>query len=82
MKVISLMVPLLVAIAYLTLAERKLIGFIQARKGPNVIGLYGLLQPLVDGLKLFIKEMIIPNNCNRTIYYLCPIFSLTMSLIG
>ena len=76
------MVPLLVSIAYLTLAERKVLGCIQGRKGPNVVGLYGIIQPLADGVKLFIKEMIIPNHVNFYIYILSPIFSLTLALIA
>jgi NADH:ubiquinone oxidoreductase subunit H len=57
-------VPLLIAVAYVTLAERKVLGAIQIRKGPNVVGLYGLLQPLTDGVKLFAKETIIPSHSN------------------
>ena len=60
--------PLLIAIAYLTLAERKVLAYIQSRRGPNVVGPWGLLQPLADGLKLFSKEIIIPNHANISIY--------------
>ena len=63
-KLVVLLVPLLISIAYLTLAERKVLGYIQCRKGPNVVGFYGLLQPIADGLKLFTKEIIIPNRVN------------------
>ena len=81
-KVLCILVPLLVSIAYLTLAERKVLGYIQGRRGPNVVGLYGILQPIVDGLKLFIKEIIIPNHVNMYIYVLSPIFSLTLAFIA
>ena len=54
-KILVILVPLLISIAYLTLAERKVLGYIQCRKGPNVVGVYGLLQPIADGLKLFLS---------------------------
>lgn len=81
MKVVCILVPLLASIAYLTLAERKVLGYIQGRKGPNVIGIYGVLQPLVDGLKLFTKEMILPNHANIYIYILSPLITLTLALM-
>ena len=81
-KILTILVPLLVSIAYLTLAERKVLGYIQCRKGPNVVGIYGLLQPIADGLKLFTKEIIIPNHANLFIYILAPILSLTLALIA
>ncbi|WP_171480090.1 NADH-quinone oxidoreductase subunit H, partial [Acinetobacter baumannii] len=61
-KFIIIAIPVLISVAYLTLAERKIIGYTQTRKGPNVVGIYGLLQPLADGVKLFSKEMVIPNH--------------------
>lgn len=81
-KILVILIPLLVSIAYLTLAERKVLGYIQCRKGPNVVGVYGLLQPLADGLKLFTKEIIIPNHANNLIYILAPILSLTLALVA
>ena len=77
-----IIVSLLISIAYLTLAERKVLGYMQVRKGPNVVGIYGLLQPLADGLKLFIKEIIIPNHANMFIYIVAPILSLTLAFIA
>jgi len=64
-KILAIIVPLLVAVAYLTYAERKVIGAMQLRKGPNVVGPFGLLQPLADGLKLFMKETIVPSGARR-----------------
>lgn len=81
-KILIILIPLLVSIAYLTLAERKVLGYIQCRKGPNVVGIYGLLQPLADGVKLFTKELIIPNHANTFIYMLAPILSLTLALVA
>lgn len=81
-KILVILVPLLVSIAYLTLAERKVLGYIQSRKGPNIVGLYGLLQPIADGLKLFTKEIIIPNHANLFIYLMSPILSLTLAFVA
>jgi len=79
---LSIIVPLLIAVAYVTLAERKVLGAIQLRKGPNVVGVYGLLQPLADGLKLFAKETILPTQANLLIFILAPILALILSLIA
>ena len=79
-KFLIIAIPVLISVAYLTLAERKVIGYIQTRKGPNVIGIYGLLQPLADGVKLFSKEMIIPNHVSIIIYFFAPILALTLGL--
>ena len=81
-KLVVILVPLLISIAYLTLAERKVLGYIQCRKGPNVVGIYGLLQPIADGLKLFTKEIIIPNRVNRFMYILAPILSLALAFVA
>ena len=81
-KVFVILIPLLISIAYLTLAERKVLGYMQSRRGPNVVGIYGLLQPLADGLKLFTKEIIIPNHANVVLYILAPILSLTLAFMA
>lgn len=81
-KILAILVPLLISIAYLTLAERKVLGYIQCRKGPNIVGWYGLLQPIADGLKLFTKEIIIPNHANLFIYMMAPILSLTLAFVA
>lgn len=81
-KFLSIIIPLLLAVAYFTIAERKIIGTIQRRKGPNVIGISGLLQPLSDGLKLFIKETIIPTNTTIFVFILAPLLTFLLSLIN
>lgn len=80
-KFLLLIIPVLISVAYLTLAERKVLGYTQTRKGPNVIGIYGLLQPLADGVKLFSKEMVIPNHVNLFLYFFSPILSLALSVL-
>ncbi|MEE9545847.1 MAG: NADH-quinone oxidoreductase subunit NuoH [Rhodospirillales bacterium] len=81
-KIVAIVVPLLLAVAYLTYAERKVIGAMQLRKGPNVVGPFGLLQPLADGLKLFVKETIIPTAANRGVFFLAPCLTFTLSLVA
>lgn len=81
-KILGIIVPLLLSVAYFTLAERKLMGSIQRRRGPNVVGYMGLLQPLADGLKLFVKESIFPSNANTLLFVLAPIITFFLSLIG
>jgi len=77
-----IVVPLLISVAYFTLVERKLMGSMQRRKGPNVVGFVGILQPLADGLKLFAKETILPSNANTTLFLLAPIITFVLSLLG
>lgn len=80
LKFLCLIVPLLIAVAYFTLLERKVMAAIQVRRGPNVVGFLGLLQPLADGLKLFIKETILPSNANIFLFIFAPILTLFLSL--
>ena len=82
LKIISIVIPLLISVAYFTIAERKLMGIIQRRKGTNVVGFVGLLQPLADGLKLFSKETILPSNSNLTIFLFAPALTFILSIIG
>ena len=81
-KILLIVVPLLLFIAYLTYFERKVIGAIQLRKGPNVVGPFGLFQPIADGIKLLTKETIFPQNSNKLIFIISPILTFTLALIG
>ena len=80
LKIVAIVVPIMLSVAYLTLAERKVIGFIQVRIGPNRVGPGGLLQPIADGLKLALKEIIIPTNASRFLFVLGPIAALAPAL--
>ena len=81
-KILSITIPLLLAVAYFTVAERKIMGAIQRRRGPNVIGFIGLLQALADGLKLFVKETVLPSNSNLAIFLFAPVLSFLLSVIS
>jgi len=81
-KILIVVVPLLISVAYFTLAERKILGAIQRRRGPNVVGTFGLLQPLSDGFKLLVKETVLPSSSNKLIFVLSPIITFLISLMG
>ncbi len=82
LQILVIIIPLLISVAYFTLAERKILGAIQRRRGPNVIGAYGLLQPLSDGFKLLVKETVLPSNSNTIIFVFSPILTFVISLMG
>lgn len=82
LKILIIIVPLLLSVAFFTLAERKVLGAIQRRRGPNVVGAYGLLQPLSDGFKLLVKETVLPSSANKLIFILSPILTFVISLMG
>ena len=71
-KILAITIPLLLAIAFLTLAERKVMASMQRRKGPNVVGVLGLFQPIADGLKLLVKEPVLPKQCKCLYFLVCP----------
>lgn len=81
-KIICIILPLLLCVAYLTYAERRVIGLMQLRRGPCVVGPFGLLQPIADALKLLVKEPIIPDASNKLIFILAPMLTFVLSLIG
>ena len=78
--ILAIVVPIMLSVAYLTLAERKVIGYIQVRIGPNRVGPRGLLQPIADGLKLLMKEIIVPTNANQYLFVIAPILALAPAL--
>lgn len=82
LKIFAIILPLLVAVAYLTWAERRVIGLIQLRQGPSVVGPFGLLQPIADAFKLMFKEIIIPEQSNKVVFVLAPMITFVLSLIG
>nr|YP_005296066.1 NADH dehydrogenase subunit 1 [Muntiacus vuquangensis]ACN22220.1 NADH dehydrogenase subunit 1 [Muntiacus vuquangensis] len=79
-NVLMLIIPILLAVAFLTLVERKVLGYMQFRKGPNVVGPYGLLQPIADAIKLFIKEPLRPATSSISMFILAPILALSLAL--
>ena len=81
-QAIGIILPLLVGVAYLTYAERKVIAAMHLRRGPNVVGPFGLLQPLADGLKLFFKETIIPSGANRVVFVMAPMITFSLALVA
>ena len=81
-QILFLVVPLLIVVAYLTYAERKVIGLMQLRMGPNVVGPFGLLQPFADALKLMTKELIIPTGANRVVFLMAPMLTFILAMVG
>nr|QOE76405.1 NADH dehydrogenase subunit 1 [Stenocephalemys zimai] len=79
-NILTLLVPILIAMAFLTLVERKILGYMQLRKGPNIVGPYGILQPFADAMKLFIKEPMRPLTTSITLFIIAPTLSLTLAL--
>nr|YP_004934909.1 NADH dehydrogenase subunit 1 [Cervus nippon kopschi]YP_006702446.1 NADH dehydrogenase subunit 1 [Cervus nippon sichuanicus]ADW41455.1 NADH dehydrogenase subunit 1 [Cervus nippon kopschi]AEO13212.1 NADH dehydrogenase subunit 1 [Cervus nippon sichuanicus]AEO13225.1 NADH dehydrogenase subunit 1 [Cervus nippon kopschi] len=79
-NILMLIIPILLAVAFLTLVERKVLGYMQFRKGPNVVGPYGLLQPIADAIKLFIKEPLRPATSSISMFILAPILALSLAL--
>ncbi|WP_207478840.1 NADH-quinone oxidoreductase subunit NuoH [Arenibaculum pallidiluteum] len=81
-QIVAIIVPLLVAVAYLTYAERKVLAAMQLRQGPNLVGPFGLLQPFADGLKLFAKETVIPSGANRVVFVAAPMMTFFLGLVA
>ena len=82
LQIVAIVIPLMLGVAYLTYAERKVIGAMQLRKGPNVVGWFGLLQPIADGVKLLLKETVIPSGANTVVFVAAPMVTFVLSLIA
>ncbi len=82
LKALLIIVPLLLSVAYLTYAERRVIGLMQMRRGPNIVGPFGLLQPIADALKLMFKESIVPDPASKVVFIIAPMITFILSLVG
>ena len=81
-EILIVIVPILLSIAFMTIIERKVLGSMQRRVGPNKVGYYGILQPFSDALKLVVKENIIPSHATKSLFFLAPVLSILFSLLG
>ena len=81
-EMLGIILPLLLGVAFLVLAERKVMAFVQCRKGLDVVGSFGLLQPLIDGLKLILKEPISPSSANFSLFGMAPVATFMLSLVA
>ena len=80
--VLTILLPILLSVAFMTIIERKQLAAHQRRYGPNTVGYYGILQPFSDALKLILKETVIPSQSNKVLFYLAPVSTLVFSLLG
>src|SRR4051812_23679273 len=81
-QALALLVPLLILVAYLTWVERKVLGAVQIRKGPNVVGPFGLMQPFADALKMLMKETVIPSGSNPVLFLMAPMLTFGLAMIA
>lgn len=81
-EVLSVILPVLLSVAFMTIVERKQLAAMQRRVGPNTVGIYGIAQPFSDALKLLVKETIVPSQANKVLFYLAPMMTLIFSLLG
>jgi NADH-quinone oxidoreductase subunit H len=82
LSILAILIPVLLSVAYLTYAERKVMAAMQLRRGPNVVGPFGLLQPIADGLKLFLKETIVPSGSNKVVFVIAPMITFILAMVG